>query len=125
MRVVAFDPYVAEERFRELGVERAETSDDLYAAADFITIHLPVTPETENWLDAEAFAKMKDGVRVINVARGKLLVDDDLKAAIDSGKVGGAALDVFRDEPVDRASAVRLPERDRHAAPGRVDGRGD
>ena len=99
MRVVAFDLYVGEERFREAGVERAETSDDLYAAADFITIHLPVTPETESWLNADAFAKMKDGVRVINVARGKLVVDDDLKAAIDSGKVGGAALDVFRDEP--------------------------
>jgi D-3-phosphoglycerate dehydrogenase len=99
MRVVAFDLYVGEERFREAGVERAETSDDLYAVADFITIHLPVTPETESWLNADAFAKMKDGVRVINVARGKLVVDDDLKAAIDSGKVGGAALDVFRDEP--------------------------
>ena len=99
MRVVAFDLYVGEERFREAGVERAETSDELYAAADFVTIHLPVTPETENWLNAEAFSKMKDGVRVINVARGKLVVDDDLKAALDSGKVGGAALDVFRDEP--------------------------
>lgn len=99
MRVVAFDLYVGEERFRDVGVERAESSDDLYAVADFITIHLPVTPETENWLNADAFSKMKDGVRVINVARGKLVVDDDLKAAIDSGKVGGAALDVFRDEP--------------------------
>ena len=99
MRVIAFDLYVGEERFREAGVERAETSDELYAAADFITIHLPVTAETENWLNAEAFSKMKDGVRVINVARGKLVVDDDLKAALDSGKVGGAALDVFRDEP--------------------------
>jgi D-3-phosphoglycerate dehydrogenase len=100
MRVVAFDLYVAEERFRELGVKRAQTSDELYAAADFITIHLPKTPETEDWLNAEAFAKMKDGVRVLNVARGPLVVDDDLKAAIDSGKVGGAALDVFREEPV-------------------------
>ena len=99
MHVVAFDLYVGEERFREAGVERAEASDDLYAAADFVTIHLPVTPETENWLDADAFSKMKDGVRVINVARGKLVVDDDLRAALDSGKVGGAALDVFRDEP--------------------------
>jgi D-3-phosphoglycerate dehydrogenase len=100
MRVIAFDAYVAEERFRELGVERAESSDQLYAQADFITIHLPVTPETENWLDAEAFGKMKDGVRIVNVARGKLLVEDDLRAAIDSGKVAGAALDVFRQEPV-------------------------
>ena len=100
MHVVAFDLYVAEERFRELGVERATTSDELYAAADFITIHLPKTPETENWLDAAAFAKMKDGVRILNVARGPLLVDADLKAALDSGKVGGAALDVFRAEPI-------------------------
>jgi D-3-phosphoglycerate dehydrogenase / 2-oxoglutarate reductase len=100
MRVVAFDAYVAEERFRELGVERASSSDELYTQADFITIHLPVTPETENWLDAEAFAKMKDGVRIVNVARGKLLVEDDLREAIDSGKVAGAALDVFREEPV-------------------------
>ena len=69
------------------------------AAADFITVHLPKTPETEDWLDAEAFAKMKDGVRVLNVARGPLVVDEDLKAAIDSGKVAGAALDVFREEP--------------------------
>ena len=100
MRVVAFDVYVAEERFRDMGVERAETSDELYAVADFITIHLPKTPETESWLDAEAFAKMKDGVRILNVARGPLLVDTDLKAALDSGKVAGAALDVFREEPV-------------------------
>jgi D-3-phosphoglycerate dehydrogenase / 2-oxoglutarate reductase len=99
MHVIAFDAYVAEERFREAGVERADSSGELYAASDFITIHLPVTPETENWLDAEAFAKMRDGVRVINVARGKLLVDEDLKDALDSGKVAGAALDVFREEP--------------------------
>src|SRR5437588_3918704 len=100
MRVLAFDLYVAEERFRELGVERAATSDELYAEADFVTIHLPKTPDTENWLNAEAFAKMKDGVRVLNVARGALLVEDDLKAALDTGKVAGAAFDVFREEPV-------------------------
>ncbi|MDQ3936300.1 MAG: phosphoglycerate dehydrogenase [Actinomycetota bacterium] len=100
MRVIAFDLYVSEERFKDMGVQRAATSDELYAAADFITIHLPKTPETENWLDAEAFAKMKDGVRVLNVARGPLLVDEDLRAALDSGKVAGAALDVFREEPV-------------------------
>src|SRR5437588_6183195 len=100
MRVLAFDLYVAEDRFRELGVERAATSDELYAAADFVTIHLPKTAETENWLNAEAFSRMKDGVRVLNVARGALLVETDLKAALDSGKVAGAALDVFREEPV-------------------------
>jgi D-3-phosphoglycerate dehydrogenase / 2-oxoglutarate reductase len=100
MRVLAFDAYVAEERFRELGAERAASADEVYAQADFLTIHLPKTPETENWLDAEAFAKMKDGVRILNVARGPLLVDEDLKAALDSGKVAGAALDVFREEPI-------------------------
>jgi D-3-phosphoglycerate dehydrogenase len=100
MRVVAYDPYVSAERYRELGVEKAETSDDVYAVADFLTLHLPKTPETEGWLDAEALAKCKDGVRVINVARGPLLVDEDLEAALASGKVGGAALDVFRSEPV-------------------------
>jgi D-3-phosphoglycerate dehydrogenase len=100
MHVVAFDLFVSEERFRDLGVERAESSDELYAAADFVTIHLPKTPDTEGWLNAEAFAKMKDGVRVLNVARGPLLVDADLKEALDSGKVAGAALDVFQEEPI-------------------------
>jgi D-3-phosphoglycerate dehydrogenase len=100
MRVLAYDPYVSAERYRELGVEKAETSDDVYREADFITLHLPKTPETEGWLDAEAFAKCKDGVRIINVARGPLVVDEDLEAAIASGKVAGAALDVFRAEPI-------------------------
>ncbi|MGH2914560.1 MAG: phosphoglycerate dehydrogenase [Solirubrobacteraceae bacterium] len=100
MRVVAFDPYVSAERYRELGVERAATPDDVYATADFITLHLPKTPDTEGWLDARALAKCRDGVRVLNVARGPLVVDEDLKAALDSGKVAGAALDVFRSEPI-------------------------
>lgn len=100
MHVIAYDPYVGAERYRELGVEKAESSDDIYAVADFLTLHLPKTPETEGWLDAEALAKCKNGVRILNVARGPLVVDEDLKAALDSGKVGGAALDVFRIEPV-------------------------
>jgi D-3-phosphoglycerate dehydrogenase len=100
MRVVAFDPFVSAERFRELGAQPASSSEEVYREADFLTIHLPVTPDTENWLDAEAFARMKDGVRVLNVARGELLVEEALKDALDSGKVGGAALDVFRTEPI-------------------------
>ena len=100
MHVIAYDPYVAAERYRELRVEKAESSDDVYAVADFITLHLPNTPETKGWLDAEALAKCKDGVRILNVARGPLVVDADLQAALDSGKVGGAALDVFSTEPV-------------------------
>ena len=100
MKVIAFDAYLAEERFRELGVERAGRPADVYASADFVTVHLPKTKETEGFLDAAAFAQMKDGVRILNVARGPLVVDEDLKAALDSGKVAGAALDVFRSEPV-------------------------
>jgi D-3-phosphoglycerate dehydrogenase len=100
MRVLAFDPFVSAERYRELGVEKAADSDDLYGQADFITVHLPKTPETEGWLNAESFAKMRDGVRILNVARGGLIDDAALKDALDSGKVGGAALDVFPSEPI-------------------------
>jgi len=100
MEVLAYDPFVSSERFRELGVEQAEASADLYARADFVTIHLPRTPETTGWLDAEAFAQMKDGALVINCARGELVDDEALKDALDSGKLGGAALDVFPEEPI-------------------------
>jgi D-3-phosphoglycerate dehydrogenase len=99
MRVVAYDPFVANERFRELGVERVETPDDVYAAADFLTIHLPLTQETKHSVNADAFARMKDGVRLINAARGDLLDEDALVAALESGKVAGAALDVYSQEP--------------------------
>jgi D-3-phosphoglycerate dehydrogenase len=100
MHVIAFDPYVSAERYRELGVEKAETSDDVYARADMITLHLPKTPETTDWLNDEAFAKMRDGVRIINVARGELIDHEALQRALESGKVGGAALDVFPEEPI-------------------------
>jgi D-3-phosphoglycerate dehydrogenase len=100
MRVLAFDPFVSAERYRELGVEKADSVEDLYAQADFITIHLPKTPETEGFIDAAAFAKMRDGVRILNVARGGLIDDAALQAALDSGKVAGAALDVFAKEPM-------------------------
>ena len=100
MRVTAYDPFVAADRYGELGVAKADSPDTLYAAADFITLHLPNTPETKGWLDGRALAKCKDGVRILNVARGPLIVDRDLQAALDAGKVGGAALDVFSSEPV-------------------------
>jgi D-3-phosphoglycerate dehydrogenase len=100
MRVIAFDPFVSAERYRELGVEKVENSEEIYAQADFITIHLPKTPDTQNWLNAEAFAQMRDGVRILNVARGGLIDEAALKDALDSGKVGGAALDVFPSEPM-------------------------
>jgi D-3-phosphoglycerate dehydrogenase len=109
MRVLAYDPFVAADRYHALGVEKAENSDEVYAEADIITIHLPKTPETENWLDAEAFAKMKDGARVINCARGQLLDDQALADAVSSGKLAGAALDVFRDEPVTEHPLFGMP----------------
>jgi D-3-phosphoglycerate dehydrogenase len=99
MRVVAYDPYVAAERFRELGAERAETPEDVYAAADFVTLHLPLTAETRGSVGAAAFAAMRPGVRIVNAARGPLLDEEALLAALGTGQVAGAALDVFGDEP--------------------------
>jgi D-3-phosphoglycerate dehydrogenase / 2-oxoglutarate reductase len=99
MRVVAYDPFVSRERFRELGVERAESPEEVFAAADFLTIHLPLTDETRGSIGRDAIAQMKDGVRLVNAARGELVDEDALAEALRSGKVAGAALDVFSDEP--------------------------
>jgi D-3-phosphoglycerate dehydrogenase / 2-oxoglutarate reductase len=99
MHVVAYDPFVTADRFRELGVEQLDAVEDVYAAADFITLHLPLTDETRGSIDAGAFAKMRDGVRIVNAARGDLIDEDALLEALQSGKVGGAALDVFSTEP--------------------------
>jgi len=100
MRVIAYDPYLTEERAKAIGAEFASNVDQIYLAADFITVHMPVTPETKSMLNAAAFAKMKPGVRIVNCARGEIIVEDDLVAALESGKVGGAALDVFAVEPL-------------------------
>jgi D-3-phosphoglycerate dehydrogenase len=99
LRVVAYDPFVSKERFRELGVDRADTADDLYAAADFVTLHLPLTDETRGSIGADVFAKMRDGVRLVNAARGELVDEGALLDALRSGKVAAAALDVFSAEP--------------------------
>ena len=107
MHIVAFDPFVSAERFRELGAEPAATAAEVYAQADFLTIHLPRTPETKGFLDAEAFAQCRDGVRVINCARGELVDDAALKDALEAGKVAGAALDVFPSGADHGLSAVR------------------
>lgn len=98
MNVIAFDPFLTEERAIELGVEKVEL-DDLLARADFITIHVPKNEKTAGLINKEAITKMKDGVRIINCARGGIVVEADLKEALDSGKVAGAALDVFEVEP--------------------------
>ena len=100
MRVLAFDPFVSAERYRDLGVEKADSPEDIYAQADFLTIHLPKTPETEGFINTAALQKMRDGVRILNVARGGLIDEAALKDALDSGKVAGAALDVFPSEPM-------------------------
>lgn len=98
MRVVAFDPFLSEERAMELGVRKVGL-DELFEKADFISLHTPLTDKTRNIIDKDAIAKMKDGVRIINCARGGLVVEEDLKAALTSGKVAAAALDVFEEEP--------------------------
>lgn len=99
MRVLAHDPFVARDRFRELGVERAETADELFAAADFLTLHAPLTDETRGVVGARAIARMRDGVRIVNTARGELVDEEALADALRSGKVAAAALDVFSREP--------------------------
>ncbi|NPV58252.1 MAG: phosphoglycerate dehydrogenase [Actinobacteria bacterium] len=109
MRVVAFDPYVSEEKARKLGVELVPNLDELLGQADFITVHLPKTKDTYHLLGEAEFAKMKDGVRVLNVARGGIIDEDALLAALDSGKVAGAALDVFENEPATECPLVEHP----------------
>ncbi len=99
MDVVAFDKFVSAERFRELGVDGVGSVEEVYGRADVITLHVPKTPETVNLIDAEAIAAMVDGVRIVNCARGELVDLDALVAGLESGKVAGAALDVFPSEP--------------------------
>ena len=100
MRVVAYDPYLTEERARAIGAEFAADLDAVYREADFITVHMPVTKETKEMLNAAAFAKMKPGVKIVNCARGEIICEADLIAALESNKVAGAALDVFAVEPL-------------------------
>jgi D-3-phosphoglycerate dehydrogenase / 2-oxoglutarate reductase len=98
MHVVAYDPFLSEDRAVELGIQKVEL-DDLLARADFITLHTPLTDKTKSIINAESIARMKDGVRIINCARGGLIVEADLIAALKSGKVAGAGIDVFEVEP--------------------------
>jgi D-3-phosphoglycerate dehydrogenase len=98
MRVIAFDPFLSPERAVNLGVEKVDL-DELFARADFITLHTPMTAQTKNILSAENLARTKKGVRIINCARGGLVDEAALRAALDSGHVAGAAFDVFVEEP--------------------------
>src|SRR5471032_527970 len=98
MRVLAFDPFLSPERAAQIGVEKVEL-DDLLARADVITLHTPMTAQTKNILSAENIANTKKGVRIVNCARGGLVDEAALRAALDSGHVAGAAFDVFIEEP--------------------------
>src|SRR5690242_290214 len=98
MKVIAYDPFLSPERAVDIGVEKVELAD-LFKRADFITLHTPLTDKTKNVIDAKAIASMKKGVRIVNCARGGLVDEQALRAALDSGQVAGAAFDVFVTEP--------------------------
>jgi D-3-phosphoglycerate dehydrogenase len=108
MHVVGFDPFLSESRASELGIEKVEL-DELLARADFITLHTPLTDKTRNIINKAAIAKMKDGVRIINCARGGLIVEADLVEALKSGKVAGAGIDVFEVEPATQNALFNMP----------------
>ncbi len=106
MRVLAYDPFLTEARAKALGVELVTELDAVYRDADFITVHMPVTEQTKGMLNAAAFAKMKPKVGIVNCARGEIIVENDLLAALDSGKVAAAGLDVFIEETTRGRSSV-------------------
>jgi D-3-phosphoglycerate dehydrogenase len=109
MRTIAYDPYISPERARQMDVELVEL-DELCAQADFVTIHLPKTKETANLFGAERLASMKPGVRIINAARGGIVNEEDLAAAVASGQIAGAALDVFAAEPTTESPLFSVPQ---------------
>lgn len=100
MKVLAYDPFLTEARARALGIQLVPDLDNVYRDADFITVHMPVTEQTRGMLNAAAFAKMKPKVCLVNCARGEIVAENDLLAALDSGKISAAALDVYASEPL-------------------------
>ena len=106
MRILAHDPYLSLNKARELQVELLEL-DELLGRSDFITVHMPLTDQTRDMINAESFTKMKDGVHLINCARGGIINEADLVAAVNGGKVAGAALDVYETEPCPEDSPLR------------------
>ena len=99
MRVIAFDPYVSGDRAKEMGVDVMPTLEALLVQADFVTIHLPRTPDTEGLIGEHELSLMKAGARLINTARGGIVDEEALAKALEGGHLGGAALDVFAAEP--------------------------
>jgi D-3-phosphoglycerate dehydrogenase len=110
MSVLAFDPYITPERAKQLQIALAPSLDDVFARADYITVHVPMSEETRGMIGRAQLAKMKDGVRVINCARGGVVDEAALAEAIRSGKVAGAALDVFESEPPKSRELVDMPQ---------------
>jgi len=109
MKIVAYDPFVSPEMARRMNIELVDL-DTLLGTSDFVTIHVAKTPETVGLINADRLAKAKQGIRIINVARGGIVVESDLADAIRSGHVGGAALDVFDKEPTTESPLFGLPE---------------
>jgi len=109
MKVVAYDPFITVEKAKELGITLASLNET-FQVADFITLHTPLTKDTRHLIGANEFALMKEGVRVINCARGGIIDEHALKEAIESGKVAGAALDVFEQEPPEERDLLELEE---------------
>jgi D-3-phosphoglycerate dehydrogenase len=108
MKVIAYDPFLSEDRARSMGVQKVEL-DDLFARADFITLHVPLTDKTRNILSAGSIARLKPGVRIINCARGGLVDESALAEALKTGHVAGAAFDVFEVEPAKDSPLFGLP----------------
>lgn len=109
MTVIAFDPYLDADQIRGRGAEAA-SFDEVIAKSDYVSMHLPLTAETKNMLNADQFAKMKKGARLVCAARGGVIDEDALKAALDSGQLAGAALDVFAVEPPAAGSIATHPK---------------
>ncbi|MBS7529125.1 phosphoglycerate dehydrogenase [Hazenella sp. IB182353] len=109
MEVMAYDPYLTKERAEELGVKKA-SFDEAIRYADYITVHTPLTKETKHFINADTFQNMKQNVRILNCARGGIIDETALYEAIKAGKVAGAALDVFEDEPPIQNPLLELPQ---------------
>jgi D-3-phosphoglycerate dehydrogenase / 2-oxoglutarate reductase len=109
MRVIAFDPYVSADRAKEMGVEVMPTLEALLVQSDFVSVHLPRTPETEALIGEKELRMMKPGARLVNTSRGGIVDEDALSKAIEDGHLGGAALDVFATEPMTDSPLFRLP----------------
>src|SRR3712207_481190 len=109
MRVLAYDPYVSEDRMRSMNVERAESLDEIFEHSDFVSLHVPRTPQTAGMVDAGALEKMKPSAYLINVARGGIVDETALYNALKEGAIAGAALDVFYKEPTTDSPLFALP----------------